>query len=65
MSSFMVVLDACVLVPAPLRDTLLRAASVGLYRMQWTDDILEEARRNLISEIGVPEGFYHTIQSFN
>lgn len=29
MSSFKVVLDACVIIPAPLRDTLLRAADAG------------------------------------
>lgn len=50
-----VVLDACALLPAALRDTLLRAAGAGLYRMRWTDDILEEVRRNLISELRVPE----------
>ncbi len=55
MSSFVVVLDACVLFPAPLRDTLLRAASAGLYRMQWTNDILEEVRRNLVSDLNIPE----------
>ena len=55
MSSFKVVLDACVLIPAPLRDTLLRAADAGLYRVQLTDDILEETRRNLISQIGLSE----------
>jgi predicted nucleic acid-binding protein len=55
MSSFVVVLDACVLFPAALRDTLLRAASAGLYRMQWTDDILEEVQRNLISDRGIAE----------
>ena len=30
MSTFGVVLDACVLIPAPLRDTLLRAAELGM-----------------------------------
>ena len=55
MSSFKVVLDACVLIPAPLRDTLLRAADAGLYRVQLTDDTLEETRRNLISQIGLSE----------
>ncbi len=55
MSSFKVVLDACAIIPAPLRDTLLRAADAGLYRVQLTDDILEEARRNLISQIGLSE----------
>lgn len=55
MSSFRVILDACVLIPAPLRDTLLRAADAGLYRMYWSDDILEEVRRNLVSVLGKSE----------
>lgn len=55
MSSFVVVLDACVLFPPSLRDTLLRAADASLYRMQWTDDILEEVRRNLVNKRHVPE----------
>ncbi len=55
MSSFKVVLDACAIIPAALRDTLLRSAHAGLYRLQLTDDILEEARRNLISRIGLSE----------
>lgn len=53
MSSFVVVLDACVLVPASLRDVLLRAADANLYRLQWTDDILTEVERNLIGKIGL------------
>ncbi len=48
MSSFGVVLDANILFSAPLRDTLLRAADAGLFRLHWTDQILEEVRRNLI-----------------
>ena len=48
MSSFGVVLDACALFPAYLRDTLLRAAHADLYRLQLTDNILEEVRRNLV-----------------
>jgi predicted nucleic acid-binding protein len=47
-SSFGVVLDACVLFPAALRDVLLRAADEGLYRLHWSDAILEEVRRNLV-----------------
>ena len=48
MSSFGVVLDANVLFSAPLRDTLLRAADVGLFRLHWTSEILEEVSRNLV-----------------
>lgn len=48
--AFVVVLDACVLFPASLRDTLLRAAQADLYRMQLTEEILEEMRRNLIKK---------------
>lgn len=54
MSSFKVILDACVLIPASLRDTLLRAAQENMYRVQFTSEILEEVRRNL-SKVGVPE----------
>jgi predicted nucleic acid-binding protein len=43
-----VVLDACVLFPFTLRDTLLRIAEARLYQVRWTDEILEEVRRNLI-----------------
>lgn len=46
---FGAVLDASVLFPAAVRDTLLRAAAAGLYRVQWSDEILEEVRRNLVS----------------
>ena len=48
MSSLAVVLDACVLVPAAPRDTMLRAAAKGLYRLYWTEGILDEARGNLV-----------------
>ncbi|MFI6129060.1 PIN domain-containing protein [Micromonospora sp. NPDC051141] len=41
------VLDACVLVPSVLADTLLRCAEQGLYRPLWTQEILDEVRRNL------------------
>ncbi len=50
MSPFRVVLDACTLFPASLRDTFLRAADAGLYRLQLTDNILEEVRRNLVKK---------------
>ncbi len=47
---FRVVLDANVLYPFSLRDTLLRAAGAGLYQMYWTDEILDEACRNLVKD---------------
>jgi len=55
MSYVVAVLDACVLFPPSLRDTLLRAASADLYRIQLTDDILEEVRRNVVKSAEVPE----------
>lgn len=42
MSKFTVVYDACVLYPAPLRDTLLRLAMTDLFKAYWTDDIHDE-----------------------
>jgi predicted nucleic acid-binding protein len=39
------VLDACVLVPVTLADTLLRVAEKGLYRPLWSDRILAEAQQ--------------------
>ncbi|WP_063934724.1 PIN domain-containing protein [Archangium violaceum] len=47
-STFKVVLDACVLFPFSLRDTLLWAAHAGFYQPYWSAQILEEMRRNLV-----------------
>ncbi len=47
---FRVLLDANVLFPFTLRDTLLRAAAQGMYQVLWSDQILEEATRNLIAQ---------------
>jgi predicted nucleic acid-binding protein len=45
---YLVVLDACVLVGAALRDTLLRLAETPrLYVPKWSDDILAETERTL------------------
>lgn len=46
---FIVVLDANVLFPFTLRDTLLRAAAAGLYQLRWSSSILKEMERNLSS----------------
>lgn len=43
------VLDANVLFPALLRDTLLRAAEYELIHVHWSDEILNELERNLIA----------------
>jgi hypothetical protein len=44
MPRYLAVLDACVLVPIALADTLLRVAEQGLYRPLWSDRILAEAQ---------------------
>ncbi len=48
-----VVLDACVLVPHPLFDTLLRLADAGLFRPLWSDQILIEVERTLTLKRGL------------
>ncbi|ACU54552.1 conserved hypothetical protein [Acidimicrobium ferrooxidans DSM 10331] len=45
MARYAVVLDACVLVPVTLADTLLRLAELGLYRPLWSKRILAEATK--------------------
>lgn len=40
--AFVVIYDASVLYPAPIRDLLLRLARTGLFQARWTDQILDE-----------------------
>ncbi len=48
------ILDACVLVQAPLRDTLLRLAETpALYQPRWSDEIIAEMKRALQTQIGL------------
>lgn len=48
MAALAAVIDACSLYPVYPRDTLLQAAEAGLYRVHWSEEILEELRRNLV-----------------
>jgi len=50
MSKLSVVLDACVLFPMYLRDTLLSTAEAGLYLPYWSQKILDEAMSNLVRQ---------------
>lgn len=43
-----VLFDANVLIQAPLRDTILRAAENGLVHVRWSRQILAEVQRNLV-----------------
>ena len=45
--AFVVVYDACVLYPAPVRDLLIRIANAGIVRARWTDRILDECFRSI------------------
>lgn len=46
---FIVVVDANVLFPLTLRDTVLRAAAAEFYQLRWSREILDEIERNLVS----------------
>jgi len=47
---FVVIYDACVLYPAPLRDFLIRLATTGLFAARWSDQIHAEWIRNVRSK---------------
>lgn len=44
---FTVLLDACVLVPPTLADTVLRTAESGAFGVRWSPDILQEVQRTM------------------
>ncbi|MBZ0118339.1 MAG: PIN domain-containing protein [Sandaracinaceae bacterium] len=54
-ADFRVVLDANVLFPFSLRDTLLRAAAQGFFQLYWSEQILDETRRNLLATGSISE----------
>ena len=60
-ADFRVVLDACVLLPMPLADTLLRMAEhPRLYIPHWSDEIIQEVSRNLVQRFNkTPEQARH------
>ncbi len=54
-ADYRVLLDACVLIPMPLADTLLRMAEAPrLYLPKWSPTIMEEVTRNLIAKWDMP-----------
>ena len=68
MSRYAAVLDACVLVPIALADTLLRTAEKGLYRPLWSDRILGEAQtaiEEIHSGIDVQKRFTDVREAFD
>ncbi|MFI5381553.1 MAG: PIN domain-containing protein [Tepidisphaerales bacterium] len=50
MGTFTVILDACVLYPAPLRDLLMHLACTDIFRARWTDEIHDEWIRNVLQD---------------
>jgi predicted nucleic acid-binding protein len=56
-ADYRVVLDACVLIPMPLADTLLRMAETPrLYLPRWSQPIMEEVTRNLVAKWDMAPG---------
>lgn len=63
---FAAVYDACVLYPFEVRDILMVAASTRLFRVHWSEKILEECTRNLISDNrGTKEGLSRMVAGMN
>lgn len=48
--AFVVFYDACVLYPAPLRDLLIRIALSGIVRARWSEPVLDECFRNILTD---------------
>jgi predicted nucleic acid-binding protein len=62
---YAVILDACVLYPAQLRDLLLSMAAADLFRVRWTERIHDEWIRNVVKNGGSPEKLKRTRQIMN
>jgi len=67
MSFETVVLDACVLYPAPIRDLLLNLADQNLYAPKWSTEIEKEWVNNLLSNRPdlSPEKLARTVELMN
>jgi hypothetical protein len=56
-ADYSVLLDACVLIPMPLADTLLRMAEAPrLYLPKWSQMIMDEVTRNLVNKWNMEPG---------
>lgn len=55
---FTALLDACVIHPVPVVDSLLSAAHLGLYAPKWTTCIEQEWMKSLEARTGKPEGSF-------
>ena len=60
---YAVVLDACVLHPAHLRDTLLRLSERELFQPLWTSDILSELERSLTKREVSPQSARRLVET--
>ena len=60
---YAVVLDACVLHPAHLRDTLLRLSERELFQPLWTSDILAELERSLTKREVSPQSARRLVET--
>ena len=58
--AFVVIYDACVLYPAPLRDLLVRVAQAGVVRARWTTEILDECFRSILEQRPEPISMQNT-----
>lgn len=64
-SDFPVVLDACILVQAAVRDTLLRLSERRLFLARWSDEILDEVSRTLQKHGVSREHVTHLLNELN
>ena len=53
--SFVVLLDACVLVPYQLCDVLMRLGEADLFQVLWSEEILAEVERNVVKRPGMTQ----------